>query len=69
MAKYQKHIFNLTAIENKTGIRKLKLNEFLLGKVTMSEAEINAVIKLITRETRQIIQNLEMYKPENIKYE
>lgn len=61
MAKYQKHIFNLTAIEKKTGIRKLKINEFLLGKVRMSNAEIRAVIKLVTRESRQFIQLLETF--------
>jgi hypothetical protein len=66
MAKHHKHIFNITAIENKTGIRKLKLNEFVLGKVSMSEAEINAVIKLVLRETRQFLQNLDMYKNESI---
>lgn len=64
MAKYQKHIFNLTAIEKKTGIRKLKLNEFLLGKTHLSKAELEAVIKLVTREATQFIKLLQTYSDE-----
>jgi len=56
MSKYQKHIFNLTAIENKTGIRKLKINEYLLGKTLLCEAEQKAIINLITKEAKLFIQ-------------
>jgi hypothetical protein len=56
MSKYQKHIFNLTAIENKTGIRKLKINEYLMGKTQLCEAEQKAIINLITKEAKLFIQ-------------
>jgi hypothetical protein len=59
MAKYQKHIFNLTKIEDKTGIRKLKLNEFLTGKVYLSDPEKRAVQKLIMLEAKQFLQLFE----------
>jgi len=59
MSKYQKHIFNLTSIENKTGIRKLKINEFLLGKTYLSEPEKVAIIKSVTKEAKLFIQLFE----------
>lgn len=59
MAKYQKHVFNLSAIEKKTGIRKLKLNEFVMGKVFLSDPEKKAVQKIVMREAKQFLQLFE----------
>lgn len=59
MAKHQNSIFNLTTIERKTNIRKLKLNEFVLGKVSMTKLEKMAVKRLVIKEANNLLQKLE----------
>lgn len=59
MAKHQNSIFNLTTIERKTNIRKLKLNEFVLGKVSMTKLEKSAIKRLVIREANNFLQKLE----------
>jgi len=42
------HIFNLSSIERKAGLRKLKLHEFVAGKTELSHREclkINEIIE------------------------
>ena len=41
------HIFNLSAIERKAGLRKLKLHEFVNGKAELSERECLKINKIV----------------------
>ena len=41
------HIFNLSAIERKAGMRKLKLHEFVNGKAELSERECLKINKIV----------------------
>jgi hypothetical protein len=49
------HVFNLSAIERKAGIRKLKLHEFRNGKSQISEDE-SLKIKEILKELKKSIK-------------
>ena len=46
------HVFNLSAIERKAGLRKLKLHEFVNGKAELSERECLKISKLLENATR-----------------
>ena len=46
------HIFNLTKIEEKVGIRKLRLIEFTKGKANLTEWETSAVLDCIRNATK-----------------
>ena len=46
------HIFNLTKIEEKAGLRKLKLIEFSKGTTKLDEVETNAVLECIKNATK-----------------
>lgn len=41
------HIFNLSAIERKIGLRKLKLHEWVNNKTYLDNAEVLKIIKLL----------------------
>ena len=41
------HIFNLSAIERKASLRKLKLHEFVNGKAELSERECLKINKIV----------------------
>jgi hypothetical protein len=46
------HVFNLSAIERKAGIRKLKLHEFVNGKAELSERECMKINKIVENATK-----------------
>ena len=46
------HVFNLSAIERKAGIRKLKLHEFVNGKAELSERECLKINKIVENATK-----------------
>jgi len=46
------HIFNLSAIERKAGLRKLKLHEFVNGKAELSERECMKINKIVENATK-----------------
>jgi hypothetical protein len=46
------HVFNLSAIERKAGIRKLKLHEFVNGKAELSHSECLKINKIVENATK-----------------
>jgi hypothetical protein len=46
------HVFNLSAIERKAGIRKLKLHEFVNGKAELSHSECMKINKIVENATK-----------------
>jgi hypothetical protein len=46
------HVFNLSAIERKAGIRKLKLHEFVNGKAELSYSECMKINKIVENATK-----------------
>jgi hypothetical protein len=46
------HVFNLSAIERKAGIRKLKLHEFVNGKAELSHSECLKINKVVENATK-----------------
>jgi hypothetical protein len=46
------HVFNLSAIERKAGLRKLKLHEFVNGKAELSERECLKINKIVENATK-----------------
>jgi hypothetical protein len=46
------HIFNLTKIEEKAGLRKLKLIEFSKGTTKLTETETASVLDCIRNATK-----------------
>ena len=47
-----KGIYNLRYIEQETGLRKLKLYEFVKGKTNLSDAEATTVLSFIKNATK-----------------
>ena len=41
------HVFNLSAIERKVGLRKLKLHEWVKGVTYLEESDVLKIIKLL----------------------
>jgi hypothetical protein len=62
MAKHQNTIFNLTIIERKTNIRKLKLNEFMMNRTELSKLERLAIKRIIIKEANDFIQKIDSQK-------
>lgn len=46
------HVFNLSAIERKAGIRKLKLHEFVNGKAELTYSECMKINKIVENATK-----------------
>lgn len=46
------HIFNISKIEKKTGLRKLKLHEFLRGKADLTLEERLKIKELLKNATK-----------------
>ena len=46
------HVFNLSAIERKAGLRKLKLHEWVKGTTYLDEKDILKISKLLENATR-----------------
>ncbi len=46
------HVFNLSAIERKVGLRKLKLHEWVKGTTYLDEKDILKISKLLENATR-----------------
>jgi hypothetical protein len=46
------HVFNLSAIERKASIRKLKLHEFVNGKTELSHSECLKINKIVENATK-----------------
>lgn len=43
----EEHVFNITAIEKKAGLRKLRLHEFVNGKAKLDTAEALKVKEIL----------------------
>ena len=46
------HVFNLSAIERKVGLRKLKLHEWVNKKTYLDDAEVLKISKLLENATK-----------------
>ena len=46
------HVFNLSAIERKAGLRKLKLHEFVNGTAKLSDRECMKINKIVENATK-----------------
>ena len=46
------HLFNITAIEKKAGLRKLKLHEFINGKTKLDSSEALKIKQLLKNSTK-----------------
>jgi hypothetical protein len=46
------HVFNLSAIERKAGLRKLKLHEFVNGKAELSHSDCLKINKIVENATK-----------------
>jgi len=46
------HVFNLSAIERKAGLRKLKLHEWVKGTTYLDEKDVLKISKLLDNATK-----------------
>jgi hypothetical protein len=46
------HVFNLSAIERKVGLRKLKLHEWVKGTTYLDEKDVLKISKLLDNATK-----------------
>lgn len=46
------HVFNLSAIERKVGLRKLKLHEWVKGVTYLEESDVLKITKLLKKANK-----------------